>query len=99
VPVLTLVPDLTTVDRPAWQSSSACREHPDVDFFVDRAEDAQAAKAVCAGCSVRRECLAHAIEHDERHGIWGGLSPRQRRSLVRRASVGPTEGPGDRRAS
>jgi WhiB family redox-sensing transcriptional regulator len=88
VPLLSLVSDVS-IDKPAWQASSACREHPEVDFFVDRAEDAEAAKSVCARCPVRRECLEHALANDERHGIWGGLSPRQRKALVRRASRQP----------
>ena len=37
------------------------------------------AKQVCARCEVREQCLQWAIEHDERFGIWGGLSERERR--------------------
>ena len=37
------------------------------------------AKRVCAQCEVREQCLNWAIEHDERFGIWGGMSERERR--------------------
>jgi WhiB family redox-sensing transcriptional regulator len=37
-------------------------------------------------CPVRAECLAYALEHDERFGIWGGLSERERRRLKREAA-------------
>ena len=39
------------------------------------------AKRVCSGCSVRAECLEFALANDERFGIWGGLSERERRRL------------------
>ena len=44
-------------------------------------------RALCAqtSCEVREECLEYALAHDERFGIWGGLSERERRKLKRRA--------------
>ena len=45
------------------------------------------AKKVCRGCEVRAECLEYALEHDERFGIWGGLSERERRRLKREAGL------------
>ena len=44
------------------------------------------AKRICSGCEVRAECLEYALAHDERFGIWGGLSERERRRLRRAAS-------------
>lgn len=41
------------------------------------------AVAVCADCTVKAECLAYALEHNEQHGIWGGTTPRQRRKSKR----------------
>lgn len=64
-----------------------CREHPDVNFFIDRGEDSRPAKAVCAGCLVRGECLDFALSGPERFGVWGGTSERERRRLRRSASV------------
>ncbi len=54
---------------------------PRVNFFPDRGERTSAAKAVCAECSVRDECLAFALEHPDLTGIWGGMSGQQRRRL------------------
>lgn len=39
------------------------------------------AKKICESCEVRSECLQYALENDERFGIWGGLSERERRRL------------------
>ncbi len=44
------------------------------------------AKAICAGCAVRRECLDYAIAIREAHGIWGGLNECERRALLARQS-------------
>ena len=40
---------------------------------------------MCLTCDVRDECLEYALQHDERFGIWGGLSERERRKLKKRA--------------
>lgn len=66
--------------RPAWHPRAACRGHPEVNFFPSRGEPNDAAKAVCAGCPVREECLAFAQEERIEHGMWGGLSTHQRQA-------------------
>lgn len=71
---------LTALARPAWQRDGACLEHPELDWFAGRADDQAAAKAVCAGCLVRPDCLAFAIEHREL-GVWGGTTPQERRAM------------------
>ncbi|BDZ51496.1 hypothetical protein GCM10025867_37370 [Frondihabitans sucicola] len=43
------------------------------------------AKKICASCDVRAQCLEYALQNDERFGIWGGLSERERRKLRKRA--------------
>lgn len=82
-------------ETPAWMAEAACRgTDPDM-FFVERwgsVVDASRAKAVCNGCAVREECLAYALALPEIHGIWGGLSPVERRAERRRRNV-----PGSRR--
>lgn len=66
-----------------WMAAGECRSlNPDL-FFGERGENAVLAKQVCAGCPVRVECLEYAIARSERFGVWGGLSPRERRVLVR----------------
>ena len=60
--------------RPAWMRDGLCREHPEVSFYPDLGQSLEPARAVCQRCLVRDECLAYALQHDERHGVWGGLS-------------------------
>jgi WhiB family redox-sensing transcriptional regulator len=55
-------------------------------FFPERGASSTKAKAVCRGCTVREDCLNYALVRGEKHGIWGGLSERERRR-IRRARV------------
>ena len=73
--------------RPDWQASAACRDRSDTAFFADDVESAARAKAVCAVCPVRRDCLAFALHHDLCHGVWGGLTARQRQPLRLRVTA------------
>jgi WhiB family redox-sensing transcriptional regulator len=75
----------------AWQELGRCRDL-DSDLFSPPLEHESpsqrhvretAAKAVCGGCPVRAECLAWALASDERLGVWGGKSERERQALVR----------------
>lgn len=68
--------------RPAWMASAACRGAPTATFFRDRGGAADEAKQICAGCVVRPDCLAFAVDHHE-VGVWGGASPAERRALRR----------------
>ncbi len=71
----------------AWQSQANCLGvDPDL-FFPERGASTKEAKAVCGGCTVRDECREYAIENHVKDGIWGGLSGRERRALVRRRSL------------
>lgn len=69
-----------------WRDAAACATVQDVDFFPDPADLAaiSAAKALCATCPVAGECLTWAIETNQTEGVWGGHTPRERRSLRRR---------------
>jgi WhiB family redox-sensing transcriptional regulator len=68
---------------PPWHRDAVCQEHPEVDWFPEQGVDLAPARAVCARCLVRVECVAFALETGERHGIWGGTSARQRRHAIR----------------
>jgi WhiB family transcriptional regulator, redox-sensing transcriptional regulator len=76
-----------------WQHRGACRGEAGVDFYPpmhherkhERLARERRAKAVCASCPVRIECLEHAVAADERYGIWGGLTHDERRQLRRTA--------------
>ncbi|MEO3757066.1 WhiB family transcriptional regulator [Mycobacterium sp. B14F4] len=48
----------------------------------------QRAKAICGSCPVRRECLAWAVGRREMHGVWGGMTRRERLALARQARAG-----------
>lgn len=64
-----------------WRFRAACRGvNPEV-FFPEIGENATEAKAVCAACPVKADCLAHAVSIPERHGIFGGLSAKERRGM------------------
>jgi WhiB family redox-sensing transcriptional regulator len=67
--------------RPTWQLHSNCRGVDPELFFPLRGESTWEAKAVCAGCIVRQDCLEYALANNEKWGIWGGLSERGRRAV------------------
>lgn len=69
----------------SWQERSLCAQTDPEAFFPEKGGSTREAKRVCTGCEVRAECLAYALANDERFGIWGGLSERERRRLKRRA--------------
>lgn len=71
----------------AWVSRGNCRGIPADLFFPERGASTTDARAVCAGCVVREECLEYALANDIRFGIWGGHSERERRRM-RRARKG-----------
>ena len=72
-------------DAHGWQDEANCLGvDPDL-FFPERGASTREAKEVCRGCVVRLECLEYALQSDERFGIWGGLSERERRRLKKRA--------------
>ncbi|MGY2066061.1 WhiB family transcriptional regulator [Blastococcus sp. SYSU DS0619] len=73
----------------AWRLDALCAETDPEAFFPDKGGSTREAKRVCTGCPVRAQCLEFALTNDERFGIWGGLSERERRRLrlQRRSSI------------
>ena len=69
----------------SWQERALCAQTDPEAFFPEKGGSTREAKKVCVSCEVRAECLEYALENDERFGIWGGLSERERRNLKRRA--------------
>ncbi len=73
--------------RTPWHHDAACSGESGVSFYPPSRPEPRAARlrreararAVCSYCPVRDECLQHAVDHDERYGIWGGLTGRERR--------------------
>jgi WhiB family redox-sensing transcriptional regulator len=71
-----------------WRSDAACRSaDPELFFpisaFGQALEQVAEAKAICARCPVRRQCLAFALRTRQAHGIWGGLTEEER-DFIRR---------------
>ena len=75
-------------DRGSWRESAACR-HADTELFFPigktglAMDEIQRAKAVCASCPVRKDCLAFALDTNQEYGIWGGYDEDERRPLRR----------------
>ncbi len=69
----------------AWQSDSLCAQTDPEAFFPEKGGSTRDAKRICTSCEVKARCLDYALENDERFGIWGGLSERERRKLRKQA--------------
>ena len=73
-----------------WQYQAACRGPHSSIFFPpsrlerrpDKRRREQRAKEICAECPVRTDCLSYAVRIREQHGIWGGLTEKERRPLL-----------------
>jgi WhiB family redox-sensing transcriptional regulator len=72
-------------DDDRWQERALCAQTDPEAFFPEKGGSTREAKKICEVCPVREQCLTYALEHDERFGIWGGLSERERRRLKRAA--------------
>ena len=89
---MTIAPARPTQSAPArpaagwvsdWAALGACaNEDPDALFVQGAAQ--QSAKIVCQTCPVIAECLADALENRTEFGVWGGMTERERRALLRR---------------
>ncbi|MFZ4893257.1 WhiB family transcriptional regulator [Plantibacter sp. Mn2098] len=69
----------------AWQTDALCAQTDPEAFFPEKGGSTRDAKRICTTCDVRSQCLEYALQNDERFGIWGGLSERERRKLRKRA--------------
>jgi WhiB family redox-sensing transcriptional regulator len=65
----------------SWKDRGLCAQTDPEAFFPEKGGSTREAKRVCTDCTVRIECLNYALDKDERFGIWGGLSERERRRL------------------
>ena len=72
-------------DPLAWQADALCAQTDPEAFFPEKGGSTRDAKRICSGCEVKAQCLEYALQNDERFGIWGGLSERERRKLKKRA--------------
>ncbi len=76
---------LEDADDGGWQERALCAQTDPEAFFPEKGGSTREAKKVCLTCEVRDDCLEAALMNDERFGIWGGLSERERRKLKKRA--------------
>lgn len=89
-----LVVDDDLLGHDGWREEALCAQTDPALFFPEKGGSTREAKRVCADCSVRIQCLESALDNDERHGIWGGLSEvdlrkirRARRAAARKRPV------------
>ncbi len=66
-----------------WRRDARCRRRDPNELFVTGARQREV-REVCRACPVRTECLAHALDHEIEFGVWGGMTERERRALLRR---------------
>jgi WhiB family redox-sensing transcriptional regulator len=72
-----------------WFEHAACAETDPDAWFPSKGNATKKAKWVCNHrCPVRAECLDYALDTDQKHGVWGGLSVNERRKLKREAKRG-----------
>jgi WhiB family redox-sensing transcriptional regulator len=87
-------PPSTKPPDDAWRERALCAQTDPEAFFPEKGGSTREAKKVCMSCDVRAECLHYALTHDERYGIWGGTSERERRRLRNTPDTDGTEGDG-----
>ncbi|MEV6046870.1 WhiB family transcriptional regulator [Streptomyces xanthochromogenes] len=66
-----------------WSERAVCKESDADALFAETARQ-QEAVALCGACPVRTQCLAHALDQRIEFGVWGGMTERERRALLRR---------------
>ncbi len=79
------------IETAEWQEEALCRQHENIIFFGDEGESElekqgreSRAKAICRTCPVQDPCLEFAMDTNQKYGIWGGLTSKERASLKRR---------------
>jgi WhiB family redox-sensing transcriptional regulator len=79
--------DLDTITPPhlTWQEQALCAQTGAEFFFPEPGSSVREAKRICGLCPIRSACLDFALAHDERFGVWGGLSEKERQALRRTA--------------
>ena len=73
----------SVLEDQTWAVQAACAGADPDSLFV-RGSAQRQVRQMCLGCPVRIECLADALSSSTMFGVWGGLTERERRSLMRR---------------
>jgi WhiB family transcriptional regulator, redox-sensing transcriptional regulator len=80
----------------SWRERAACADYPTSMFFVSAPSAIARAKRICESCEVRLDCLEDCLRvsaNDDRHGVFGGCTPSERRRLraqLAEAGIKPT---------
>jgi WhiB family redox-sensing transcriptional regulator len=69
----------------SWRDAALCAQSDPEAWFPEKGGSSREAKAVCRMCLVRADCLEYALDKQEKFGIWGGMSERERRRIKRQA--------------
>lgn len=83
---------MNDLEQPEWQEDASCRQYDNTVFFgpdhgeseLEKQAREARAKAICQTCPVLEPCLEFAMETNQKYGIWGGLTDKERASLKRR---------------
>ena len=73
-----------------WVADALCAQTDPDAFFPEKGGSTREAKRTCMACDVRAECLDYALRNNERYGVWGGLSDRERRKIRAQEHPGGT---------
>lgn len=79
-----LLDDSTTM---TWMADARCMDADAEAFFPQKGQPVDAAVAICQSCPVRTDCLEYALDNNEKFGVWGGMSERQRRRLANKRTA------------
>lgn len=77
------LPPVAPFSYAPWMDDALCAQTDPELFFPHKGGPVRVARAVCARCPVQAECLNHALAGHERYGIFGGVTPMERRKLLR----------------
>ena len=77
--------EVTMQTSQSWRLAGRCRGSDPAIFYPPPEDEilAEEAKMICGTCPVRQPCLEHALSTREKHGVWGGLTERERRRVLR----------------
>jgi WhiB family transcriptional regulator, redox-sensing transcriptional regulator len=75
--------DTITPAESTWQTQALCAQTGAEFFFPEPGSSVREAKRICGMCEMRSACLEYALVNDERFGVWGGLSEKERLHLRR----------------
>ncbi|WP_442790975.1 WhiB family transcriptional regulator [Nocardia sp. NBC_01327] len=77
----------------SWREQALCAQTDPDAFFPEVGGSGRTGKRICEGCEVRKQCLDYALAHDQRFGIWGGMTDAERRRYSQQRRVGASTAP------